>query len=60
METVYSKIITDELANIQKIQIPKPLKELDLLKNLSDKLPSLSKDEQEIIKKFIENSKKEI
>ena len=61
METVYSKFIMDELANIQKDpDCPKPLKELDLCKNLTDKLPSLSKEDQEIIKKFIEKAKKEI
>ena len=61
METVFAKVFIEELADLQKKpNCPEALKDLDLIKQLNDKLSTLSKDDQEIIKKFIENSKKEI
>ena len=38
---------------------PKELKDLDLLKFLKEKLSSLSKEDQVLVQKFIENASKD-
>lgn len=61
METLFSKIIFDELEKMQKDwNCSKELKELDLLKYLNDMLSTLPKEEQVFVQNVIENAKKDI
>ena len=60
MECVFAKVVVDELEKTKKEpDCPKELKDLDLLKFLKEKLSSLSKEDQVLVQKFIENASKD-